>query len=484
MTWTATKVWLTTLGGWFLYAAAAVVSYVSAPAACVGWARLNVIESPVGIALTIAALGFFGLAAWGVYAVTDTEKTNRVWTRWLALMMGLAIVSVPFNTHDLSFYFSAGKAAAGGANVFIDTWSFANQFSCNAETGSMTGIMYGPLAVGLFKTVYAVAGGSFTWFVLVWKLVMAGGLWALYGAIKKELPQSLQTWFGLWLFTQPLIMWEWVSAGHFDGLWVLTTVWALVAAKRNQWVVAALALAVGVWLKFIPILVAPWLLLWWYQSLTASNWRERLWQALGAVGVIGLVTYVVWQPIWHGAVTVAPIILQTKWAVSSWFAAIYYACKGLAVVWWGDNAHRILTRLVHAFVFSGALYFLWPLAQSVWLVLRRKLVWQPGQFYHAIFITLLVYLAIWQKSFWPWYVSWLLPLGVLALVLRAKSGTQIMRWLSVMPLGFYAVWLLNHILRGTDAPSELWFYWVVVVLVWAGPLAWLWQWRREKYLVS
>jgi hypothetical protein len=63
MMWTATKVWLATLGGWFLYAAAAAVSYFSASTACVGWARLNVIESPAGIALTIVALGLFGLAA-------------------------------------------------------------------------------------------------------------------------------------------------------------------------------------------------------------------------------------------------------------------------------------------------------------------------------------------------------------------------------------------------------------------------------------
>jgi hypothetical protein len=52
-----------------------------------------------------------------------------------------------------------------------------------------------------------------------------------------------------------------------------------------------------------------------------------------------------------------------------------------------------------------------------------------------------------------------------------------------MPFIFYSVWLANWWIRGMDGGSELWFYYLMVLLVTGYPLYLVYQWRKKDYQI-
>ena len=485
------SIFFSTLFGWLLAGGALAVRYVtSAEIGCSFASRFNIIESRAASVLFVGACVCFSISAYYAWAYVENPATApSKFIKYLPLLSLLgAFIAIPFNTHDLSYYFSAGRAAHEGVNVYTEAWTMENYFICPSPKNTGAGIMYGPLSVFLFEGVYRLSADNLVVFIIIWKMLMvfATGLaaWLAARLAKYLHPTTDRRIFYLVWFAQPLLLWEWVANGHFDIVWLVLVLAAIIYALKQRWWLVLICLAIGTWIKFIPLLMAPWFALWWWQSLTRQTWRKSVLSA--AVGIVAsaVITYISWLGFWQGRATITPIILQTKWAVTSIFSVLYYSSKGLFVTMLGANAHWYLTRLVHAIVLVFAWYLLWPLVKRAWRVVIKKDVWELKDFLVAIFISMLVYLSVWQKSFWPWYISWLLPFGIILVGYHNHFIKKMSRWLGIAPLYFYAIWLFNHHTRHTDAPSELWFYYVIVALVWVVPVALLVKWRRIGYALT
>jgi hypothetical protein len=461
---------------WGLYIAALFVRFFTSPPACSVISRWNVFDGVPSALVFVASLVFFGFA--GVRAWQGGVSSSP---RWLLVLLLCAFVVVPFNTHDMSYYYGIGRAVAEGVNVYDGSWVFHNVYSCSGTAQEMHGVMYGPLAVFGMGAVAAIAP-SIGVFALWWKLLMVIAVLLCVRVISVLVPHVSRDQTLLFFIVQPLILWETVGSGHFDLWWVLPLLGAIYMAKCGTWVWVLPLVALGVWIKFLPILALPWFILWWWQELRRESWLRHVGMfALGA-GIALCITYVAWQPFWTGSHVVMPIILQTKWAVSSVFAAVYYTLRPLADAMLQGEAHWWLTRAVQGSLALLIAYMLFAFVPQGLRVLTRRSEASPQWFVLGITLMYVVYVMLWQKSFWPWYISWVLPLICLAYYMSPSEALRkIGVYLSAAPLAFYALWILNHVLRGTDAASELWFYLTVVSVVWVYPFCVLWRFRKRGY---
>lgn len=488
--------WLIAGGAWLVLAANSIVKYSLVwGRQCyfqVSWlscrADLSVGEKVAVagvITIVFAAFILYGRQAWQALKNPPAEEKKSWWRYWPAAIVALACVVVPFGSSDMNYYFNAGKAIHEGINPYIQEWPNRKDFVWPVEKNMVTSFSYGPLTASVFAWLYSLSD-NVVWFMIAWRVIMLGffvgsgalvvTLLKLYGADFN--PTAVRM---LW-FTQPLLLFEWLVNGHFDVVWLVFLLLAFWAAHFKKWWLAIPCLVIGIWVKFIPVFMLPWFVLWWWQGVNKGTWRPQLGQA--AIGLVlgGLITVAAWYPYWVGPGVFNSLIIQSKWAVTSYFAIIYYSLQPLFGWWLGTGAHWYLTRVVHAALFAVVVYLLIPYVKQVWRLIFKKISWDDSAYLTAIFVTMLVYLFVWQKSFWPWYAAWLLPFGIILSVHKNNwYAHKIAVWISLAPLTFYPVWLINWFITGADGGSKLWFYYFFVLTVSGYPLYLLFKWRQKKY---
>lgn len=444
-----------------------------------GWKILSFLL----IFIFISSLIISGYALWKKFQA-GPEKS--IWPVLAGFYVLLALITVPFGSSDTSYYFSAGKTMENGLNPFVDEWIFKRDFVGPVRTESAAGFSYGPIMAVIFKGIYKISFDNPAIFVTIWKLflvaVFIGAGWVAHRLLQiQEAKISRLSFLAFWV-SQPLLLFEVLVNGHFDVFWLLFVLLAILAATGRKWWLVIPLLVIGIWIKFIPVLVAPFFVVWWWQETNRATWLKQAGQAIlgSLLGVV--ITMIFWSGLWQGFKVFNPIATQSKWAVNSVFAVIYYSLKPLFVWLLPDQAHWYLTRLVQGGLLLFMICLLWPYIKKILMILLKKYSMTPENYVKMIFFSLFVYLALWQKSFWPWYVVWLIPFGILAYERPCNVLLgRLLIWLSLTPLSFYPLWLLNWHLRGTDAVGELWFQQLFVVLVWAYPLYVLFKLRRNNF---
>jgi hypothetical protein len=424
------------------------------------------------IFVSISLLGYFS------FKNLIEDQSRLVWVV-VPLILVFVFFVLPFASNDLQFYFSLGKAVDGGINPYVEPWVVENNFFYPKSNSFIEGVMYGPLSIDFFLIFYKLSGGSLVSFILLWKLLMLAILVVCGFLIMKICNFSLdnkKTFYLFW-FTQPLLLFEWVGNGHFDGIWLLFILLSFIFARSNLWGLVVISLVIGTWIKFIPVLFAPWFLLWWWQEVDRINWLKRLSSVSAGVLVSAVITVVGWWPYWQGFSVFKPIILQSKWAVHSLFATFYYSLEPVSVGLFDNRSHWFLTRFLHLVLFFVAIYFLWPLVKGVINVFLRKSKWDFKEFSIAIFLSLFTYLFVWQKSFWPWYSIWVVVIGIIPYLLTKNIYLgKILLWLSSVSLFFYVPWMMF----GGNAGGVM-FNWFGVLIFSVYPLLQLFLWRSKKY---
>lgn len=427
-----------------------------------------------------------GCSAWQRLAVGDTARVPLIVP---ALFFVLAFLIVPFGSGDVSYYYSSSYAINHGVNPFVEPWSLVRPFVANRPPETFNEFSYGPIAADLFAAMNTLSAENPAVFIVIWK-IFVGGILVIAWALTVRLVSLLGAHWNLkssalWWFAQPIFLFEVFVNGHFDVVWLVPLLLATIYAIRGRWWAVFPLLTLGVWIKFIPLLMMPFFVLWWWQKLTRANWRSHIAHLLVAGVLSILVTVISWWPYWRGFAVFHTIILQSKWAVMSVFAVVYYSLRPLFDTIFGSQAHWYLTRLAQGGLLALFIWSLWPVVRLMYRVVLRQTVLSDVGFVQLITVSMLFYLSLWQKSFWPWYVIWLVPLG---LVIVHITGHQVYRrifcWLSLVPLVWYIIWLPNWIFRGVDIAGELWFWWLYVLLVWAYPLWQLYTIRKHNFLIE
>ncbi len=439
------------------------------------------------VVFMIIAFLFFGRIVWKWF------KEQMVPSKWKN-SVGIAVIAaallvVPFGSSDMSYYFAAGRAQDEGLNIYTEVWQMEKDFVYPVPHDTIIGFSYGPIIAHIFRVLYQMSGGEIVWFMLYWKVFMLGCIFAAVFLIKKLLQVlgasiDKKVLYAV-LVLQPLLLFEVLVNGHFDIAWLLAVLAAIIYAHNKRWSLVIPLLILGVWIKFIPALIAPFFLLWWWQSFTKENWRVQVRETIGGILLGGLVSVAAWYSYWEGFTVFKSVLIQSKWAVMSLFASLYFSLKPLFASLFQDGAHQVLTLLVHGVVFALFVYFLWPYVTKVIGIVRKKIIWSTSEYITAMFVFLLVYLLVWQKSFLPWYGLWFLPFGLILYSIHKNVFVlRITHWLTITPFVYYVLWLIDWYLTRTDAGNEVWFYWSIVVIVFLYPLHTLLVWRKNSFEIK
>lgn len=447
--------------------------------------------------LYVAVFSIFLLAGRWLWKNYDEINNFPKWVKCSFLALGvLAVFIVPFGANDLPYYFSAGETVSKNINLYIDNWTHRIDFAAPVINNPLVGFSYGPIIATSFAWLYKLTGGQVLTFLFLWKVLMLLTL-VLCGfftikLIKLFAPttntavlplnnnQKRNSWV-FWL-VQPLLLFEWVVNGHFDGLWLLFVLLAIYAVKKERWWLVLPALTIGIWIKYIPILLVPFFLLWWWQKLDKENWK-KLTLGMGAGAFLSVfITVVSWRPFWVGPQVFSSVVVQSKWAVNSIFATLYYAFLPIFAKIFGAEAHFYLTRASQGVLVFVLVYMLYPFIKKGLKILFKKDYWEDGEYLQAMLIFLVAYLMIWQKSFWPWYGTWFISLGLIVYsIYRNPVLFKILAWVSAVPFLQHIILLTDSIVGDPKAGSTLWFYATVTLTVLVYPLYLLFRWRQKNY---
>jgi len=241
----------------------------------------------------VAFFTCFLLATWLLWKNNDQTIGVSKQLKWLLLSLGiLAVFVAPLGTTDMPFDFSAGKAVNQGLNPYADQWVHQVDFTDRGTSYIPANYFpYGPIIAETFRWFYRLSGDKVVIFMLVWKFFMlltlagCGFLIMKLGSLFSN-GKNTTTWYILW-FAQPILLWEWVVNGHFDGLWLLFVLLAIYAAHTKRWWLMVPALTIGIWIKFVPVLLVPFFALWWWQDVDKQTWKKNLLQMGFGLAIAG-----------------------------------------------------------------------------------------------------------------------------------------------------------------------------------------------------
>src|SRR3989339_69334 len=233
------------------------------------------------IFLIVAVFGYFLYTTWLLWQSNDQTIGISNKLKWMLFGLGvLAVFVVPLGTTDMPFDFSAGKAISNNLNPYVDKWVLEVDFSDRGNFAPTAGFPYGPIMASAFYWVYSISFNNVLVFMLFWKILMllffvgCGFLTMKLGGLLSN-GKNNTTWYVLW-FAQPIFLFEWMVNGHFDGVWLFFVLLAFYAAHTKRWWLMAPAFAIGVWTKFIPIFIAPFFALWWWQDISKETWKKSV----------------------------------------------------------------------------------------------------------------------------------------------------------------------------------------------------------------
>ena len=336
--------------------------------------------------------------------------TLRHWSRlnlkarelvWAGSLLGaLAWSALPTNSPDILMYVAYGRmAGVYGANPYLHSYAeITDSFSPYAWTNLP--MPYGPVALPVLMAAGMLSQLSLvgTAYVvkLVWLLVHGANCWLLYRLLRVWKPKAAL--YGVFLFGfNPLVLLELPGNGHNDGLmtiFVLGAIYVLYQG-RSSWAVL-LALLAG-------LVKLPGLVLW--GAILVYLVRLREWRGLSQ-GMLGslMLLLALKRMLFPTFKSALALTNPTPWSYNSLHYLLIRFTDQLSRLWYrplGRPTIFALDRGVFAVLFLC--FALWRLSRV------RDLESLVREVAH-VWLGLLIGYAAW---FWPWYVTWLVPLASL-----------------------------------------------------------------------
>lgn len=195
----------------------------------------------------------------------------------------------------------------------------------------------------------------------------------------------------------PLVVLEVAHSGHLDAAGMFMTALAAFALTRNRLLLSVMALAAGVAIKFLPIVLVP---LWWG--------RARLKHAaIGAAMLAGL--YLLFMDF---SGQTAPVGSVTNMIRAFRFNGPVFKALAFALGPWAATAAGVVIAI----------------ACAAWIRQSPRFAGDPSAFAWPMAAALVC-----SPVVYPWYLLWLTPFFISAL------AWPLMLW-SVMILSVYTVW--------------------------------------------
>jgi hypothetical protein len=441
---------------------------------------------PVVVASYLLLLfALFGIYLWAVRRSFRTRAVRveeapvalrRITGFTVAALLVLLVVPGVLSTDLFSYAWYGRIVAVFGDNPFTHVpadyvWHDSGkwlQWVFWKETPSAYGPAWVMLA-GVIADIAQALGGDIAYHVvghkvlaslahvanilLIWKVagIVISRYWARPEAAKEsDWHTGARVAVTLAYAWNPLVMLEIGANGHNDVLLLTGMLAALWLHLLGRWRLACVAFALATLMKFNMVLFIPgymWLLLWEAAPGGLRNAPvRRLWRLTQAVGLMLVTAVLFYLPFWAGPATLKHITAGpfAELSVNSFGYLVRYKLPEIsshiaaALGWqphdmWATDA--IGRRLEWPSRWGPILIF------AVFALLKT---WHARTFPRMLsawgWMTF-VYLTVGAVWFWPWYVTWLVPIVALMGPGRLFVATQI---LCIGSMTMYAaVWRSN-----------------------------------------
>ena len=321
---------------------------------------------------------------------------------------------------------------------------------------------YGPLWALVASLPPRIAGNSLIGSVLAFKAIMLTAFgamaWLTYLTVRRTRPEWALPAY-VFIAWNPLLIFESAANGHNDMLMLALTALALYLAARRRWIGAFPALAAAALIKYVTGLLGPLLLVWAWRSSRSrrERWRVALGLSLGLA--LTVVTYI---PFWDGLYTFHALWGAAGDALNSpgWLLREGLRRAG-ASGWAGRVWVSALLTAIFIVAYAVALRMAW----------RARTI-QAG------FLALAVYICTLAWWFWPWYVSWLVPVG--ALLIGGREARLAAVW-SCAALAAY-IPINYRVLFWGEVPDRHMPFFATLTVFGVAAVAAVWLYARPQVL--
>ena len=412
------------------------------------------------VSQTLTLLYLFGLY---ILCLVNWKRRQFTAREVVVIIVGAGLLAwgaLPANSTDIFGYIAFGRMAGiYGANPYVHTYSeFADFYSAFVEWDIT--MPYGPVGLPLFILVgrlseHSVLGSVFV-LKLIWLLTHFCNCWLLFRILKAWQPDPT---FGLFLFgLNPLVLVELMANGHNDGLMILFVLLAIFALQRERHTTA-------LWLAMLAALVKlPGILVW--VAFLFYLLRRRAWRALSLGMLLSIAILLMLR------VTLFPSA-ESLISLTNAGPFTKNSFHELLIEWSGSLSNQLGAPMGYETLYSMDRYIVATLFSCfcLWRFWRiddrRSLIRELGY----IFLALLIGYAAW---FFPWYVTWLLPLAALTEARPLRWAIVIFSWTA---LALYA--FPNYVV--TEAPLHRLWAVVRIFIVHLSPLVPLMRGRWWEY---
>lgn len=197
------------------------------------------------------------------------------------------------------------------------------------------------------------------------------------------------------LLWNPMILISVALNGHNDSVMMFFALLAVYFAIKRRWSLAMPLLMLSVLTKYVTVLLLPVFLVY---ALSHGR-KERKDVAIGTL-VAGVIAFAFMAPFWEGFNTFGAYRdSQSSWFINSMPELMTRTLDGA----FGRSTARIIARGISLAMFAP-LYglVLWRLRKGAGFLLSS---------YQVMF----VYLLVGSTLIYPWYATWILPLGILVM---------------------------------------------------------------------
>jgi hypothetical protein len=349
------------------------------------------------------------------YNLVQRYKNNSTLLTYLAFgFRAIFILAIPNLSQDFYRFIWDGRMILEGFNPYLFTVeSFISQgqfpVAQAQELREGMGLLnathftnYPPLNQLCFVIAGVFAGKSILGSVMIMRLIIiAADFGTLY--FGRRLLQNLRipAYHIFWYILNPFIIIELTGNLHFEGVMIFFIIWSLFLLYSGKWICAAIALALSISVKLIPLIFLPLFYQWFTQHDNSKPYAIRILKLLGFYSIVGVTTIVLFTPFYS-----SQFINNYTQTVALWFqnfefnASLYYIARAVGYSFRGFNEIAIIGKATAVIVLAFVLI--------ITFFRRNK---SFTELITAMLLVLSFYFFT-ATTVHPWYIATLLILSV------------------------------------------------------------------------
>ena len=373
------------------------------------------------------------------YRLINLLKDNIKLLTYLAFgFRAVFILAIPNLSQDFYRFIWDGRMLLEGFNPYLFTpesfmnsgeFPVAQAEALYAGMGALNGshfTNYPPINQLCFFIASLFASKSILGSVVVFKLIIIAADFGTFFYGSKLLKRlKIPEYNIFWYILNPFIIIELTGNLHFEGVMIFFLIWSLYLLHCGKWKLGAVAFALSVSVKLIPLIFLPLFFKWFVLNSQAEkpNVFKGLWQLIGFYGIVLLTTFLLFA----GFISTEFINNYSK-TVGLWFqnfefnASLYYIAREIGYTFRGYNEIGIIGKVTPVLVvlFTLIITFFRKNKSMVELTSAMLLVLSFYFFtattVHPWYVATLLILSVFTKYKFPLVWSFVIILSYLAYV--------------------------------------------------------------------